>query len=187
MIPEPWHSFLKELDQAIPVEVSLHCIGGFVITQIYGLPRQTADVDVITIAPRDEQAAVLQKAGKGSELHKKYGIYLDFVTVASSPHDYIERLTEMFPGTFRRLRLFALDPYDIALTKLTRNIERDREDVKYLARTITLNLEVLKHRYQSELRPYVIGDPKQHDLTLELWIEMIQEERNSGTGYSSGT
>jgi hypothetical protein len=182
MIPEPWHSFLKELDQAVSVEVSLHCIGGFVITQMYGLPRQTADVDVITIAPRDEQVPVLQKAGKGSELQKKHGIYLDFVTVASCPHDYTERLTEMFPGTFQRLRLFALDPYDIALTKLTRNIERDREDVKYLTRTKDLDLEVLKHRYQMELRPYLIGDPKQYDLTLELWIEMIQEERNAGAG-----
>jgi hypothetical protein len=182
MIPEPWHSFLKELDQSIPVEVSLHCIGGFVITQVYGLPRPTADVDVITIAPRDEQAPLLRKAGEGSELHKKYGVYLDFVAVACCPHDYIERLREMFSGTFQRLRLFALDPYDIALTKLTRNIERDREDVKYLARTIPLDLDVLKDRYHTELRPYVIGDAKQHDLTLELWIEMIQEERNKSTG-----
>ena len=182
MIPEPWHSFLKELDQAASAEVSLHCIGGFVVTQLYGLPRQTADVDVIAIAPRDEQAAILRKAGKASELHKKYGVYLDFVAVASCPADYKEHLTEMFPGTYQRLRLYALDPYDLALTKLMRNIERDREDVKYLARTIGFDLEVLKYRYQTELRPYLIGDPKQHDLTLELWIEMIQEERNAGTG-----
>lgn len=136
-------------------------------------------VDVIAIAPRDEQTPILRKAGKASELHKKYGVYLDFVAVASCPHDYMERLTEMFPGAYQRLRIYALDPYDLALTKLTRNIERDREDVKYLARTIGFDLEVLKHRYQTELRPYLIGDPNQHDLTLELWIEMIQEERNA--------
>ena len=139
MIPEPWHSFLKELDQTAAAEVSLHCIGGFVVTQLHGLARPTADVDVIAIAPQAEQTPVLQKAGKASELHKKHGVYLDFVAVASCPHDYRERLTEMFPGTYQRLRLYALDLYDLVLTKLTRNIERDREDVKYLARTIGLD------------------------------------------------
>ncbi|SRR5712691_5486780 len=178
-IPEPWHSFLTELDQAASEEVCLHCMGGFVVTQLYGLARPTADVDVLSIAPVAQRANLLQKGGKGSELHKKYRIYLDYVTVASYSSDYDERLIEMFPGTYKHLRLLALDPYDLALTKLSRNIERDRDDVKYLARTIPFDLEVLKQRYQTEFRPYVIGDPKQHDLTLALWIEMLQEERNA--------
>ncbi len=186
MIPEPWHSFLTELDQAASAAVHLHCIGGFVVTQLYGLSRLTADVDVLSIVPFDEQAQLLQKGGKGSELHKKYRVYLYFVAVASYPSDYEKRLTEMFPGTYKHLRLLALDPYDLALTKLSRNIERDRDDVKYLARTIPFDLEVLKQRYQAEFRPYVLGEPNQHDLTLELWIEMIQEERNA-SGGKSGT
>ena len=41
----------------------------------------------------------------------------------------------MFAGTFQNLHLMALDPYDLALTKLERNFERDRNDVRYLART----------------------------------------------------
>ena len=179
MIPEPWHSFLTELNQAASEEVCLHCMGGFVVTQLYGLARPTADVDVLSIVPLSQRAELLQKGGKGSELHQKYRVYLDYVTVASYPSDYDERLVEMFPGTHKRLRLFALDPYDLALTKLSRNIERDRDDVKYLARTIPFDLEVLKQRYQTEFRPYVIGDPDQHDLTLDLWIEMLQEERNA--------
>src|ERR1700688_4370047 len=130
MIHEPWHSFLTELDQAASEEVRLHCIGSFVVTQLYGLARQTADVDVLSFTPRDEQAPLLRKAGKDSELHKKYGVYLDLVAVASCPCDCEERLTDMFPGTYQHLRLLALDPYDLALTKLARNIERDRGDVK---------------------------------------------------------
>lgn len=81
MIPEPWHSFLIELDQAASEEACLHCIGGFVITQLYGLVRPTADVDVLSITPLDEQAQLLQKGGENSGLHKKYGVYLDFVAV----------------------------------------------------------------------------------------------------------
>jgi hypothetical protein len=61
---------------------------------------------------------------------------------------------------------------------VSRNIERDREDVKYLARRVPLDLKILQERYTAELRPY-IGNPTRHDLTLELWIEMITEEQSS--------
>lgn len=65
------------------------------------------------------------------------------------------RLREMFPGAFQNLRLMALDRYDLALIKLERNIERDRSDVRYLARAIPFDLEPLRDRYQQELRPYL--------------------------------
>jgi len=48
--PEPWDSFLKDLDAAVDAPVRLDCIGGFVVTQLYGLDRPTADVDVIELA-----------------------------------------------------------------------------------------------------------------------------------------
>jgi hypothetical protein len=41
----------------------------------------------------------------------------------------------MFPDeSWNRLRLLALDPTDIALSKLERNADRDRDDVLRLAR-----------------------------------------------------
>ena len=181
MTPEPWRSFLTEMDEAVAGEVRFHCIGGFVVTQFYGLARPTADVDVLLMVPNDEQIQLRQKAGQNSALHQKYGVYLDFVTVASCPVNYEDRLTEMFRGTFKRIRLFALDPYDLALTKLSRNIQRDRDDVKHLAKTIPFDPAVLKQRYGEELRPNLIGDPAQHDLTIQLWIEMIEEERAAAT------
>jgi hypothetical protein len=52
--PEPWHSFLRELDEAVDDIVRLDCIGGFVVTQLYGLERPTADIDVIELAPREQ-------------------------------------------------------------------------------------------------------------------------------------
>lgn len=177
-VPEPWHSFLTELDDALSESVELHCIGGFVITLLYGLPRSTGDVDILLISPATQQAKLLEKAGKGSKLHAKHRIYLDFVTIVDAPYNYDERVTEMFPRVYQHLKLMALDPYDLALTKLSRNIERDREDVKYLARKAPLDLKVLKERYEQELRSHITGDPKRHDLTLQLWIEMIEEERN---------
>lgn len=88
----------------------------------------------------------------GGPLFQKYGVYLDHVTVAQPPYEYESRLQEMFPGTFRHLRLMALDSYDLALTKLERNIERDRNDVLYLARTVPFDLGLLRERYQTEHR-----------------------------------
>jgi uncharacterized nucleotidyltransferase DUF6036 len=177
-LPEPWYSFLKELDNAVEEPVRLDCIGGFVITMLYGSPRPTADLDVLEIAPGTAGNILGRIAIQGGDLYRKYGVYLDRVTVTQPPYDYESRLAEMFPDVFKNLHLLALDPYDLALTKIERNIERDRNDVRFLARAIPFDLEVLKDRYRTELRPY-LGNPKREDLTLQLWIDMIEEERAS--------
>jgi len=163
-IPEPWLSFLRELDSAVHEEVRLDCMGGFVVTTVYGFSRRAG-------------RAMLELGMRGGLLHKKYKIYLDHVGVAHVPEDYEDRLTEIFPGTFKHLRLLALDPYDLALSKLERNIQRDRDDVLHLARTVPLDPEVLKDRYQKELR-WQLGNPEREDLTLQLWLDAIKEERS---------
>jgi hypothetical protein len=112
-----------------------------------------------------------------AEVYKKYKVYLDHVGVAKVPENYDKRLTGMFAGAFKYLRICALDPYDLALSKLERNIQRDRDDVKHLARAIPLDLEILKERYAKELR-WQLGNPEREDLTLKLWIEMIEEDRS---------
>lgn len=175
-ISEPWLSFLRELDSAVREEVRLDCMGGFVVTMVYGFSRSTGDLDVLEIAPRKAGRPMLELGMQGGPLHRKYKIYLDHVGVAHVPEDYEDRLTEIFPKAFKHLRLFALDPYDLALSKLERNIQRDRDDMKHLARTIPLDLEVLKERYQKELR-WQLGNPEREDLTLRLWLEAIEEER----------
>lgn len=124
VIHEPWRSFLHELDSILDEETHLHCLGGFVVTQIYGFERKTLDIDAMSIIPRTQ--GLIEKAGKGSELHKRHGVYLDRVGVVTVPEDYEDRLTEMYPGIFEKLRMVALDPYDIALAKIERNIGRDR-------------------------------------------------------------
>lgn len=93
------------------------------------------------------------------------------------PENYEDRLKEIFPGVFKHLHLLAFDPYDLALSKLERNIQRDRDDVLHLARTVPFDLEVLKERYKKELR-WKMGHPEREDLTLRLWTEAIQEERS---------
>ena len=175
-IPEPWQSFLSAIDTTLNEDVELHCLGGFVITVLYDLARPTADVDVIAITPTSEIESLLSLGGQGSLLHRKHKVYLQFVGVATVPDSYKERLTQIAPGSFKHLCLFALDPYDLALSKLERNAQRDRDDVRHLARTLPFDTAILKDRYQKELRPY-LGSPEREDLTLQLRIEAIAEER----------
>lgn len=114
-MPEPWHSFLAEIDRATAVPIVLHCIGGFAVSVHYGLERPTGDIDVVEVRPNDE-VWLVQMAGEGSGLHRKHKVYLQVVTVASVPDDHENRLSEIFPKHFEGLRLFVPDPYDLDLS-----------------------------------------------------------------------
>lgn len=56
--PEPWHPFFLEIDKTLDHPVALHCIGGFAIAMLHGLPRPTVDVDCLTVIPVEETAAL---------------------------------------------------------------------------------------------------------------------------------
>ena len=171
--PEPWQSFFLDIDKTLHQPVVLQCIGGFAMAMLYGLPRPTVDVDCVSVAPVEETMGLQSLAGMGSELHRKHGVYIQHVAVVTVPESYTDRLRLMFPTAYRRLLLFGLEAHDLALSKLERNSARDREDVKFLARAAPLDLELLEKRYFSELRPY-LANPERHDLTLRLWLEMLQ-------------
>ncbi|HKR15613.1 MAG TPA: hypothetical protein VJT15_26330 [Pyrinomonadaceae bacterium] len=46
------------------------------------------------------------------------------------------------------------------------------------SRIVPLDLAVLQERYKDELRPD-FGNPQREDLTLKLWIDAIEEERQN--------
>jgi hypothetical protein len=82
--------------------------------------------------------------------------------------------------SWKQLRLLALDPTDIALSKLERNFDRDRDDVLRLARAGLVDPQALESRYFEEVRPYLLCRQSWRDQTLALWLEMISPE-NSAT------
>ena len=171
---EPWASFLKELDSQLTEPTELHCLGGFVISELYGEERLTADVDVLESTKGTEPATLSALAGRDSALHKRHKVFIDIVTVASVPERYESRLLNLSPGSFRKLRLKALERHDLVLAKLERNADRDREDLKRLALGPGLDVNILRQRYRSELR-FRFGRPEREDLTLDLWIAIIEE------------
>jgi len=169
-LPSPWKEFLSELASMLPAPLDLNCIGGFVISYLYGLPRPTGDIDYYSTVPANLN--LIEMAGEGSALAKKYKIQLHHVAVTNLPEDYATRLTEMFPRMFKNLRLFSPDPYDFILSKLERNSAKDRDDANYIFKTKKLRSQILRERYERELRPY-LSKEKWHDDTLELWIEIF--------------
>jgi hypothetical protein len=83
--PEPWRSFLRELDERLTQAVELHCIGGFVVSLHYGVGRQTSDIDfpnVVPPAPADDLEAI---AGLQSDLHRSEMRNLIAMTFSASP------------------------------------------------------------------------------------------------------
>ena len=173
MSPEPppeWAAFLKELDNLLDESVELHCIGGFAAVAAYGLPRSTNDLDYYSIAPSNRVGDLENLAGEGSALARKHRVYIHHAAIASVPDDYEDRLTELHPRRYKNIRLLVPDPYDLILSKLSRNAETDREDVQYLAQTQKLEARILRERYETELRASLVGPLNRHDGTLEFWL-----------------
>jgi hypothetical protein len=52
--------------------VELRCLGGFVVTQQYGIGRATSDIDFLAAIAQSPEDNVETLAGLGSKLHRKY-------------------------------------------------------------------------------------------------------------------
>jgi hypothetical protein len=179
-LPEPWRSFLLDLDKQLAGPTELHCFGGFVVAQCYGLMRPTADIDILESKGTD-LITIAKLAGRTSRLYKRHGVYIDVVTVADVPDNYDERLTTALDASFEKLQFRIFERHDLVLAKIVRNNDRDRADVAAIAGGPGLDIDVLRARYVKELRPK-LGRPEREDLTLELWIEIIEETRQGWRG-----
>ena len=175
--PSPWREFLQALDAKMTEDCTLPCFGGFAITLKYGISRPTFDIDVLDVSPPRVVDILIREGGKGSPLAIEHQVYLDFVGIANPPYEYESRLRPMYPGAFKHLRLLVMDPYDVALTKLKRDSDKDFQDVLQLAERIPFDLALFEKRYREELRDNTTGKAEDNDVTFDRWIEAILEDR----------
>ena len=166
----PWLGFLREVDHALGRRVEVHCLGGFVLAVRWELPRPTGDVDFVEIKPSDAGQDLLRIAGEGSEIARRHSLYFHRVSIAEFPEGYASRLSSLTPRGFKRLRLRAFEVHDLVLAKLGRNSARDRADVEFLVRKRRIDPDVLRRRFEKELRPYVLNEER-HTTTLRLWLD----------------
>ena len=168
-LEEPWLSFFRDVDRGLTRSVEIHCLGAFVMAVLWGLPRPTGDVDFIEVEPRQASDELLRLAGEDSPIARKHRIHLQRVAIAEFPADYASRLIDLDPQGLTRLSLRAFEVHDLVLAKLGRNSPKDRHDVQFLVANGALDPSVLKERYETELRPYVLNEPR-HSLTISLWL-----------------
>jgi uncharacterized nucleotidyltransferase DUF6036 len=169
-IPEPWLSFLGDIDRALRQPVEVHCFGGFVLAVLWALPRPTGDADFIEIQPSEAANEFLGVAGEGSELAGRYHLHFHRVTIVEYPEGYASRLIDIYQGRLGRLHLRAFEVHDLVLAKLGRNSPRDREDVAFLASKGVLDRRLLQERFDTELRPYALNEARLA-LSLSLWLD----------------
>jgi hypothetical protein len=169
-IPAPWATFFRELEQAMPSPVEMHCAGGFALLALTGAPRPTADVDIIGVVPEDATTMLLHHGGLASPLAARHGLHLERVIIAEYPAAYAERLLLVTPPDCKLLAVRIVEPHDLALSKLARNSPKDREDVGRLAEHGLLQAAVLRERYEKEMAPH-LHPGLRADLTLSLWLE----------------
>lgn len=164
-LPPPWAEFLAAVDKSLSHAVEVHCVGGFILSLLHEIPRSTADLDYIDIYPDSQELEHL--AGRESELTKKYKVFFHRVGgISDFPEDYQTRMSET-PLGLQKLSLKALDPYDLALSKLTRNNPKDMEDVKFLAKKLGLSFATLYGRWEKEMKPWV-PHAERHETTLNV-------------------
>lgn len=175
--PSPWREFLQALDTKLNEACRLPCFGGFAVTLAYGISRLTFDIDVLDVAPPHAAEILMREGGKGSPLAIEHKVYLDFVGIANPPYDYESRLRPMYQGAFQHLHLLVMDPYDVALTKLKRDSDKDFQDMLHLAKKIPFDLDVFEKRYKEELRDNTTGRPEDNDATFSRWKAAILENR----------
>ncbi len=168
-MPEPWLGFLRDVDRALKQPIEVHCLGGFVLAVLWGLPRPTGDIDFVEVEASGAGGELLRIAGDGSGIARTHKIYFHRVTVAECPEAYASRLIDLTPRGFERLRLRAFEVHDLVLAKLGRNNARDRADVEFLVRKGSLDKQVLEERFDSELRPYALNEKRSSD-ALCLWL-----------------
>jgi hypothetical protein len=174
--PKPWRAFFEELDHQLSEQVSIHCLGGFVLVHQYRVARTTVDLDFAAVVPHHFFAKLVAMGGKASPLSIKHRVFLDPVTIATFPENYVSRLKPIYPGAWKLLELQAMEAHDLMLAKIERNSARDRYDLLSLVQAGLLDTEILQQRYFEELRPYLLSRLELHDLTLNLWIESCREK-----------
>jgi hypothetical protein len=169
-LASPWSDFLKEVDAKLSCKVSLTCVGGFVLAAQYGIPRYTGDIDYIEVMPREALGEVEAVAGRDSALARKYRLYFQMIGgIVDLPEEYGSRVTEL-DLKLQKLSLLALEPYDLLLSKITRNSPKDREDARFLIQKLKLTYAIFYARWQQEMAPSV-GNRDRHELTVQLWKE----------------
>ena len=151
VLPPPWPRFLTEVDHSLSGSGGTPLRGRFCSHRCAWHTEDYADLDYISAIPHQATEELERIAGRGSDLAKRHKVFLQAVGgVGDYPENYESRLTSL-PLGLKKLTLRILEPYDLLLSKLTRNSPKDMEDVQALVQKLKLEFDVFLERFRNEM------------------------------------
>lgn len=113
--------------------IRLRVIGSCALMLQTRYARGTKDSDVLEAAdlPPEAKARLLELAGKGTTLHGRHGIYLEFVSssLAFLPQDALYHSHVELNAALEHFEIAVLDVVDVVVAKLARFHGDDRSDI----------------------------------------------------------
>lgn len=145
----------KEVDASLVEKgfppLSLILCGAAALIVKHDLKRKTADIDTLV---RTGNSSVY---GIGTIL-AKYGLHIISEALLCLHPDYSERVEEF--ERYRKLVVYTLGPYDLAISKIARGFEKDREDLFQSTLLQSIDFDKLKKLYFEALKYWVGREPE---------------------------
>ena len=153
---EQIRQFLDQLDAELAVHaragehLDLYYIGRSALVLDYGAPLSTRDFDFVQMRESELEAKALQSFGKDTPNAERLGLYLDPVPQALPPVPQgFHKRCQQVKGSWKVLRLWRLEPNDLAATKLKSFRPKDRQDLQFLCDQGLLDPTTLRRSLES--------------------------------------
>jgi hypothetical protein len=155
--------FLEEVEKELSRNITIVAVGGTALT-LLGLKPSTRDID-FTIPNEDYDE--FQNALKSTPHGFKVDYWKDGSVFSQTlPDDYLRRSSDVI--RLKRIRLKALSPVDIVVTKIGRLDDRDKQDIEACIKRFKLRRDqVSKRAKQVEY----VGRDENYEINLKHVLE----------------
>lgn len=170
----------KEIDKAVDVlnealqkknidqKIYLILIGAASLIVKYNLKRATSDIDIMDIG------LPVNRIGGLGALLSRLGYHVVSDAIVNLHPDYLERVEHITQKG--NVSVLCLGPYDLSISKISRGLTRDVDDIVSSDVLNGQNLGVLKKLYE-EASAYWVGNPEHFKLNWELFQDAYQKHQ----------
>lgn len=163
--------FFKEIDLSfngkIANKLTLKIIGCAALLLQTNYSRGTKGSDILEtkeITP-DVESGIITLAGKGKKLHKKYGVYIDFVAEAlpfiPKKPNFVD--VKNLNNDLQNFRVEALEVVDVVVSKLKTFRANDIDDIRAMIDMGLVSQKILIERFRLAVDKWLI-DARADDL-----------------------
>jgi hypothetical protein len=157
--------FLEEVDRCLEKNIDIVAAGGTAMT-LLDIKSSTIDIDFIVNSSDLED---FRKALNSIPHGYRIDLFKDgFVFSQKLPEDYAEKSIAI--KKLRRIRLYALNPLDIIVSKIGRLNERDMQDIRDCIRKFRITKEEIENRAN---KTEYVGREENYKINLRYVLENL--------------